>query len=236
MEQPLMTRTMDPPIRECDEPLIDVRKDGKLAFGPPPECPETAPHYGLMRVGVYRKILRAQSNLQQGLRFRLYEGLRSLEFQAKLFDEEKARVSGREPHLSPADIHERATLLVSPVLHFDGSKNTPPHSTGGAVDLEIIDAAGAVIDFGMEIKDWTSVAPEFCAPTHPMLGQAASDNRGLLARVLLQQGFVRFESEWWHFSYGDPYWARNSGHDTAMYGSCTTDMISNAGQALSEYD
>lgn len=219
---------MTPPLYECGEPLIDIRKDGKLAFGPPPECPETEPHYGLMRVGVYRKILRAQSNLPHGLRFRLYEGLRSLDIQAMLFDEEKGRVSIREPHLSPADVHAKATLLVSSVLHFDGSKNTPPHSTGGAVDLEIIDATGAVIDFGMEIKDWTSVPPEFCAPAHPRLGQRASDNRSLLAQVMLQQGFVRFASEWWHFSHGDLYWANHGGHEAAIYGSCTLDMISNA--------
>ncbi len=219
---------MTPPIHECSEPLVDIRNGTQLLYGPPPECPETEPHYRLMRVGVYQRLLRAQSRLPMGYRLRLYEGLRSLNVQEQLFAQESARVLVREPHLTPQRVHQRATLLVSPLTHWDGSRNTPPHSTGGAVDVEIVDATGSVIDFGMEIRDWVGVEPSWCAPQHPGLGGVAHQNRDLLAQVMGNEGFARFDSEWWHFSYGDQYWARKQGHPAAIYGSCSPELIFNA--------
>ena len=60
-------------------------------------------------------------------------------------------------HLTLEAVHAEASILLAPVVNWDGSVNTPPHSTGSAVDIEIVNAAGRVIDFGMEIKDWSSV-------------------------------------------------------------------------------
>lgn len=216
---------MMPSIRECGEQLIDIRKQQNLLYGPPPECPETEPHYCLMRLGVYERLLRAQAKLPRGYRLRLYEGLRSRAVQGQLFEQEKARVFVREPTLTPEEVHNRATMLVSPPTFWDGSDNTTPHSTGGAVDVEIVDAKGSVIDFGMEIREWVSVEPSFCAPSHPALREGARRNRSLLAEIMLQEGFVRYHSEWWHFSYGDQYWAREKAKEFAFYGACTPEML-----------
>lgn len=216
------------PVRECGEPLVDIRTAGGLLYGPPPECPDTAPDYCLLRREVYRKLLRVQRSLPPGLSLRLYEGLRSLKVQAMLFDEEKARVRARHPQLSDEQVHIEATLLVSPVMHPDGTPNLPPHSTGGALDIEIVDAAGKVIDFGMEVKDWINVAPEYCATAHPSLSPAATANRRLLAQAMEREGFANYVNEWWHYSYGDRYWASRTGQAYAIYGSCTPDMIAAA--------
>ena len=39
----------------------------------------------------------------------------------------------------------------------------------------------------------------------------------LPAAALLAEGFTQ-AAEWWHWSYGDRYWAFTSGHPTALYG------------------
>jgi D-alanyl-D-alanine dipeptidase len=31
-------------------------------------------------------------------------------------------------------------------------------------------------------------------------------------------GFLNYPTEWWHFSYGDRYWALDTGEQTAIYG------------------
>lgn len=216
------------PIRECGEPLVDIRLVGDLVYGPPPECPETEPHYCLIRRGVYQKLLKAQQSLPRGYRLRLYEGLRSLAVQALLFRQEAERVSARCPHLSAKEVHAEACKLVSPVQSWDGAENTPSHSTGGAVDVEIVDEQGHVVDFGMQIKDWSSVSPELCAPGCTSISAEAARNRSLLKQVMQQQGFAPYQHEWWHFSYGDQYWAAHFERPLAVYGACSSAMISAA--------
>jgi len=33
------------------------------------------------------------------------------------------------------------------------------------------------------------------------------------------QGFINYPTEWWHFSYGDRYWAYHQQASYAIYGS-----------------
>jgi len=206
------------PVAECGEPLVDVRREGGLPCGPPPERPETEPDYGWVRRTVYDKLPRVQAALPAGLRLRLYEGLRSLPIQRWLFDEEKARVRAAHPGLTDEQVHERATVLVSPPVHWDGTPNIPPHSTGGAVDIEIVDAQGRVIDFGMEVKDWIRVPAEFCETRHGQLTPEARANRLLLCTAMEREGFANYAREWWHYSFGDRYWAWLRGAPRAIYG------------------
>lgn len=206
------------PVIECGEPLVDIRRAGGLLYGPPPERPETEPDYGWMRRTVYDKLLRVQAALPQGMHLRLYEALRSLPIQRWLFDEEKRRVAETHPQLTPREVHERATILVSPVAHWDGTPNLPPHSTGGAVDIEIVDDAGRVLDFGMEVKDWVDAASEYCATRYEGVSAAVRANRLLLADAMAAQGFVNYTREWWHYSYGDRYWAWTTRQPHAIYG------------------
>lgn len=208
------------PIEECHEPLIDVRVAGGLRYGPPPECPETEPHYCLLREGVYRRLLTVQQTLPSGFYLRLYEGLRSLAVQQQLFDEELARVKQRHPAIEPEAAYRETCRLVSPVTQLDGSPNIPPHSTGGAVDIEIVDDDGRVIDFGMEIRDWVKVPPAHCLPDAPGLTNTAAANRQLLAQAMITAGFAAYDQEWWHFSYGDRHWAATTGAGHAIYGRC----------------
>lgn len=206
------------PVIECGEPLVDVRAERGLIVGPPPETPETAPDYTWVRRSVYEKLLRAQRRLPPGLKLRLYEGLRSARVQRQLFEEEKARVAAAHPGLSAREVHERATILISPPEHFDGTPNLPPHSTGAAVDVEVVDESGRVIDFGMEAKDWVHVASEFCETRHEAVSPAARSNRLMLCELMQAEGFVNYDREWWHYSFGDRYWAMKTGAPHAIYG------------------
>lgn len=206
------------PILGSDEKLIDTKTVGFLKYGPPPEAPETAPYYRLLREGVISRLEAAQALLPKGLRFRLYEGYRHPAFQNKLFQQQLARTTAANPGWSGAKCYQQAAKLASPVETFAGQKIIPPHSTGGALDIEIIDAAGQVIDFGMEVKDWFRVSPRLCESDFAELQGVPKENRAMLIEVLESAGFVNYPREWWHFSYGDQYWAALTNQKNAIYG------------------
>ena len=44
----------------------------------------------------------------------------------------------------------------------------------------------------------------------------ARANRGLLGGVLTASGLVNYPTEWWHWSYGDRYWALATGAPAAL--------------------
>jgi len=207
------------PIKECHEPLLDLKNQSTVLYGPPPECEATAPDYTKIRKTVYEKLCQAQKNLPQGWRFRIYEGYRSLAVQKLLFEQELQRVKQRIPQASQAEWHYETSRLVSPVRHADGSLNIPPHNTGAAIDLEIINDEGLLLDMGMAAKDWSSVDPDLCLTDSQLANEEAQKNRKLLIEVMQSQGFVNYPTEWWHFSYGDRYWAYHQQAPSAIYGS-----------------
>ncbi len=206
------------PIVECNEPLIDVKNSNELLYGPPPECELTAPCYTKMRKSVFEKLCQAQKDLPKGWRFRLYEGFRSLEVQGMLFDQEYQRVRARYPQATAEELFHETTRLVSPVTNFDGSKNIPPHNTGAAIDIEILTETNDLLDMGMTAKDWVTVNPELCLTDCQLISKSVRNNRSLLLDLMRSHGFVNYPTEWWHFSYGDRYWAYHQNNKIAIYG------------------
>lgn len=207
------------PIADCGEPLLDASRSSLIRCGPPPECPETTPFYRLLRAGVLARLEQAQQHLPVGLHLRLYEGYRHPKIQQMLFDAQWRRTQIAHPGQRAAWCYAQAAMLASPLYTFTGTPIIPPHSTGGAVDIDIVDAAGQPLDFGMALSDWGEVPPELCATQYAGLTDAAACNRRLLLEVMTAAGLVNYPREWWHFSYGDQYWACVTGSVQARYGA-----------------
>jgi D-alanyl-D-alanine dipeptidase len=207
------------PIIECHEPLLDIKHDHRLQYGEAPECEISREDYTKMRKTVFEKLCQAQQDLPKGWRFKLYEGYRSLTVQQLLFEQQLHRIKTCNPDESYANQFYEVAQIVSPVIHLDGSPNIPPHSTGAAVDIEIIDETGQLINMGMSIKDWSQVAPALFATDCELIDVEARKNRQLLLTIMQSHGFVNYPPEWWHYSYGDRYWAYHQGKKQAIYGS-----------------
>lgn len=207
-------------IHENNEPLVNVKN--RLAVGEPPECPETKPDYTWVRKTVFDKLLLVQESLPQGWFIRLYEGFRSLEVQDMLYADIYAKMQKRFPTANEDELFHHTIQLVSPITNQDGSSNIPAHNTGAAVDVEIIDEHGQLIDMGMAAKDWRTVDPELCKTECNSISNVAQTHRKRLCEHMAQQGFVNYPTEWWHFSYGDRYWAYHSDVEYACYGSADT--------------
>jgi D-alanyl-D-alanine dipeptidase len=104
-------------------------------------------------------------------------------------------------------------------------KTPPPHSTGGAVDLTIINADGETLDMGGEFDELSPRShPDYYANCQTIQEQKYHRRRQLLNQVMTHAGFCRHPREWWHFSLGDQMWAwlynqKNPGNQvTARYG------------------
>ena len=87
-------------------------------------------------------------------------------------------------------------------------KTPPPHSTGAAVDITIVDERGETLDMGGEIDELSERShPDYYLNSRDKEEQRYHFNRQLLHEVMTQIGFYQHPGEWWHFSLGDQMWA-----------------------------
>jgi zinc D-Ala-D-Ala dipeptidase len=206
-------------IIDNKEPLVDLKEQGTIAYGPSPEIPNNA-DYTKMRKTVYDKLIQAQTFLPNGLRLCLYEGYRSLSLQDILFKGRYHKVQSLHPQWSQEEVFDETTKLVSPVINKDGSQNIPPHSTGAAVDVYLIDEGGQPVEMGLQVKDWMEDKDGSLSQTDScVISFEAQENRKIMARALEAVGFANYPTEYWHWSYCDRYWAYQRNQSYSIYGS-----------------
>ncbi|PWY54721.1 D-alanyl-D-alanine dipeptidase [Legionella qingyii] len=205
------------PVIDNHDPMIDLMNHPEISYGPSPEIPNNT-DYTKMRKAVYEKLNQAQSLLPKGLRFCLYESYRSLALQKLLFDTRYGKVKNKHPEWSSEQIFTETTRLVSPVINLDGSPNIPPHSTGAAIDVYLINEQGEAIDMGIHPKDWMEdLDGSLSLTASEIITHEAKQNRKIMCHVLDTVGFVNYRNEYWHWSYGDRYWAYYKQQPYAFY-------------------
>ena len=122
-----------------------------------------------------------------------------------------AELCAAHPGISADDLHRLSSRFVAPL-------EVAPHVAGAAVDLTLIDACGQELDLGTPIDATPEQSGGRCYFAADDISRDARANRNLLARVLTDAGLVNYPTEWWHWSYGDRYWALSTGADHAVYG------------------
>lgn len=212
-------------IIDNGEPMLDLKDQTDIVYGPSPEVPNNT-DYTKLRKTVYEKLNSAQKLLPKGLRFCLYEGYRSLDLQKMLFEARFDKVTKQHPNWTQEDIFNETIKLIAPVTNLDGSVNIPPHSTGAAVDVYLIDSDANPLDMGIHPKDWMQDDDGSISLTASrIISPDAQKNREIMSAVLTEVGFVNYPTEYWHWSYGDRYWAFHKNRTLAFYG---THVMANA--------
>lgn len=222
------------PIVEVCEPLVALPQQ-LWRLQPHPYLCLGAP-YGAqvdpfrLRSGVVERLLRAEAALQLAApqcRLAIFDAWRPLavqRFMVRHAVEEECARAGLDPD-QPSPARDR---VIAEVGRFwappsDDPATPPPHSTGAAVDLTLADCIGTPLDMGGEIDAIGPVSePEFhakAARADPGGADAVwHGRRQLLARVMVDAGFVQHPNEWWHFSWGDQLWAWRRAKRQAHYG------------------
>ena len=201
-------------IEECGEPLVDF-----LSLAPTPKlllAPSHPvfdfPRVHLLRERVARMVIDAANALPDGLRLQIVEGYRPIQVQRAHFQHSLGEARKRMPNASEEEILVEAGRYSAP----PDAPTPPPHTTGGAVDLEIIDQSGQRLDFfsPLALDDMRGAAMNSGA-----ISDEAKKNRALLRSILEPTGLTNYADEWWHWSFGDNGWALRVQAPCAIYGS-----------------
>ena len=205
----------DIPIDAIDEPLVPVAQLGPriledsryFAMGLPGALPGC-----WVREGLGDRLVRAADSLPDGLVLLVWDGWRSIDTQSALFEAYVEDLSLQYPDLSRAELEQVARPYVTPP--DPGHHAPPPHLTGGAVDLTLATADGVELDLG---TGFDAFVPEAGAAALEDIDMPARGNRRLLFHALTAQGLSAYVEEWWHFDFGNQFWAAVTG-GTPRYG------------------
>lgn len=211
-----------------DAPIAVIDPHPYVALGAP--YGDRSPFW--LRRAVRDRLWQAAAELQRrrpGWQIQIFDAYRPVAVQAFMVDytwASLARAAGFEPSaIDPAS--QLAQHLRQQVALFWASPSPnpatpPPHSTGAALDVTLLDGSGEPVDMGSPIDECSPRSfPDYFA-----MGEGAGeplaavwdDRRRLLAEVMAHAEFVRHPNEWWHFSWGDQLWAWTTGQAQAHYG------------------
>ncbi|MBE9053085.1 D-alanyl-D-alanine dipeptidase [Nostocales cyanobacterium LEGE 11386] len=225
------------PILECGELLVPIPLELFAVESPHPyeklgaPYGEHSPYY--LRQSVVDNLIQAQNYLQQlhsRWYIQIFDAYRPVPVQQFMVDYSFAQALQQqkltEAELSPNQRQEiwEAVYEIWAVPSLD-EKTPPPHSTGAAVDVTLVDDTGEIVNMGSPIDELSERShPDYYANSDQPEAQQYHAHRLLLCDVMLKAGFQRNPREWWHFSYGDQMWAwlHNQAHPanffTARYG------------------
>ncbi|MDQ6873892.1 MAG: M15 family metallopeptidase [Actinomycetota bacterium] len=197
------------PVVECGEPLRAVAGVAGLMLDVRKADPRG--RYGLLRAGVLDRLCRAQARLPAGLHLLVIEGYRPPALQEAYFADYAGELRRAHPDWPAERVEIQASRYISP-------PRVAPHPAGAAVDLTLCAQNGDELGMGTAVNASPEESAGACYFAAPQITGTARANRDLLAAVLSGAGLVNYPTEWWHWSYGDRYWAYTTGAAQARYG------------------
>ena len=171
-----------------------------------------------LRKEVAERLQKAAEGLPEGYKFRIWDAWRPFALQRELYEVYSKDVI-RDFHLENVSEEERNAVIRGFVSDPIPDREVPPaHTTGGAVDLTILDADGNELDMGTKFDAFTTRTStdffendEIISNQDPRWNEAhvkeIRENRRLLYWLMTDAGFTNLPSEWWHFDFGDRNWA-----------------------------
>ena len=171
-----------------------------------------------VRAGVLARLHRAALSLPDGIALVVFDGFRPLAVQQALYENFM-----RETRETRPDLNGNALLkYVGQFVAYPSADalRPPPHRTGGAVDVFLVNSqTGAHLPMGTlpdEVSEATATR-YFEENPNNTDAEALRANRRVLFWAMRNAGFENYGGEWWHFDWGNQRWA-NLANQTAIYG------------------
>ncbi len=199
-------------VELVDEPLVDARSSGRFELSGLKAGQSDS--FADLRLGLVARLAQAQSELPAGYRFLLVEGHRPYELQEHYFSSYREDLIRADPSLSDEASFQLASRYVSP-------PSVAPHVSGAAIDLTLCDDEGHELDLGTRINATPEESEGGCYFDASNISAEARHHRTILHRALTAAELVNYPTEWWHWSYGDRYWAFTTNAPAAIYGPAT---------------
>lgn len=196
------------PVQDRGEVLLDARVHGLMVND---RKQDAAGAWAHVRQGVLTRLQQAQSLLPGGVQLLFIEGYRPPSLQRRYFEEYSDELARANPDWQAAELREAASRFVSP-------PEIAPHSAGAAVDVTLVDHRGRERDMGTRVNASPEESSGACYTDAPNLTARARTNRATLGGALSTAGLINYGTEWWHWSFGDRYWALQTQQPAALYG------------------
>jgi len=202
-------------IRDNGEPLVPIKQHASTILI---DYSKTD-FYKLKAAGFRRPVLRKrvaellgaiQKRLPSNLTLVIRDAWRPIELQREIYESFVKKFRKRSPNFSKTQIKKEVDKFVA-----DPDGRIPPgHTTGGAVDITLAyKASKRKIPMKTSKLSYEDNAKIFS----PKLSKRLRKNRKILFNVMTKAGFANYPNEWWHYSYGDAYWAARTNRKTAFY-------------------
>jgi zinc D-Ala-D-Ala dipeptidase len=207
-------------IQDCGEPLVAISSEQFVLETPHPyqklgaSYQEKSPFF--LREGVLNSLNMAQIQLQKNYpnwRIKIFDAYRPVEVQQFMVDYTFAAVLQNQGLEAISISSEKSQEVWQQVYQLWAVPSLdpatpPPHSTGAAVDLTLVDERGMDLAMGGEIDELSERShPDFYLHSTDAQKQRYHSNRRILYEALRNCGFHRHPGEWWHFCLGDQMWA-----------------------------
>ncbi len=142
---------------ENREPLVEVRPESGIDVRM--QYPLLGMQYAEEKCFVRRKVLEmlldAQSYLPEGMRLRVWDAWRPFALQKELFEVYTAKIV-EEFHLQDVTEEERHAVICEYLAVPNPDRKHPPcHTTGGAVDVTLVDFHGRELNMGTEFDSFS---------------------------------------------------------------------------------
>lgn len=196
-------------IKECNEPLVDIKKlcpNIKVALRKRRMKKEKTAY---LRKTVAEMISRAEKKLPAGTTFIINDAWRPQSVQKEITKWFIKSFSKKYPSWSKDRIIREVEKYVAP----SNGKYSSGHMTGGAVDLRLFKNGKKV-----PMKSSRLTYQENAKSFQPKLPQYIQKNRNVMFAALKKAGLSNHPNEYWHWSYGDIWWAKINKKKTAIYG------------------
>ena len=96
----------------------------------------------------------------------------------------------------PLDIQKKMWQIVSNASYVADPAKGSIHNRGGAVDITLVDLNEKELEMGTSFDHFGIEASH----NYAQLSKKVKKNRALLKKVMTQNGFNSFDSEWWHYN------------------------------------
>jgi D-alanyl-D-alanine dipeptidase len=200
-------------VKECHEPLVDIKKI----------CPRIVVALGRERMKVAKAaylrqtvaemIRRAEKELPRGMTFIIGDAWRPQFVQEEIQRRFTEHFSKKYPRWSLARVRQEVNKFVAPAR----GRYVSGHMTGGAVDLRLWYRGRK-----LPMKSARLTYQENAQSLQPKLPSYIQANRQMMFAALQAAGLSNYPQEYWHWSYGDVWWAKRNKKSTAIYGQIAT--------------
>ncbi|HSX42851.1 MAG TPA: M15 family metallopeptidase [Candidatus Saccharimonadales bacterium] len=205
------------PIVENDDPLVDLKEYPFVIEASYFNQGLSGASTLKLRKGVADKLAQIQQSFEGKYRFKIWDGHRPREVQDAIYNAYYKKLAQENPEWDEAELHYATEQFVTKATN---RKRIPPHATGGAVDLTLVDEHEEELDMGTEFDFFGPEAAPFYFQDRAF-SELIHGNRLILREAMIASGFTPDEDEWWHFDYGDQLWALRADKPEAFYSEAT---------------